>query len=62
LLSDPLGRQGYDVFKKGEGPLDVAAIRGLKESGWTPSESEGAETEGADGRDRQQQALQNILR
>jgi histone acetyltransferase len=39
-----------------------SAIRGLKESGWTPSESEGAETEGADGRDRQQQALQNILR
>jgi len=50
------------VFKQRKGPLELSAIRGLKESGWTPSESEGLDSDGADGRDRQQQALQNILR
>ena len=50
------------MFKKGEGPLEVSAIRGLKASGWSPSDGDSLDGSSADHQQRQQAALQNVLR
>lgn len=50
------------MFKKGEGPLEVSEICGLKASGWSPSDSDSLGGTDADQQQRQQAALQNVLR